>query len=69
MKKIINPLQSFFRKLLCNIFVLDPGRLGTSSEACNILVLECLGRVKPSGVMIMTPKLITKLRFVLGIMH
>jgi hypothetical protein len=49
-------------------FVLDFARLGTRSEACNILVLECIGCVEPSRVVIMTPKPIAKLKFGLGIM-
>ncbi len=49
-------------------FVLDFARLGTWSEVCNILVLECIGCVEPNRVVIMTLKLIVKLSFGLGIM-
>jgi hypothetical protein len=37
--------------------------LGTRSEACNILVLECIGCVEPSRVRIIMPKIMAKLRF------
>ncbi len=49
-------------------FVLDLAKLITRNEVCNILVLECLGLVESSRVMIMTPRPIAKLRFDLSIM-
>jgi hypothetical protein len=49
---------------------LDPdlAKLRIRNEACNILVLECLGLVESSKVVIVTPRPTTKLRFGLGIM-
>ncbi len=43
-------------------------KLKTKSETCNILVLECLGLIEFSRIMIVTPMPIMKLRFGLGIM-
>ncbi len=43
-------------------------RLGTRSEARNILVLRCLGHVEPNRVVIVTPKPIMELRFGFSIM-
>jgi hypothetical protein len=43
-------------------------KLKTRNEACNILVLKCLGLVEFNRVVIVTPKLITKIGFGLGIM-
>jgi hypothetical protein len=44
-------------------FVSDFAKLRTRNEKCNILVLECLGPIEFSIVMIMTPKPIVKLGF------
>ncbi len=49
------------------LLVVGPSRLKTKSETCNILVLECFGRVKPNRIVIMTPKPIAKLGFGFGI--
>ncbi len=43
-------------------------KLKTRNEACNILVLECLGIVEYDRVVIVTPRPIAKLEFGLGIM-
>ncbi len=49
------------------LLVVGPTRLGTRSEACNILVLGCFGHVEPNRIMIETLKPITKLGFGFGI--
>ncbi len=49
-------------------FVSDLAKLKTKSEACIILVLKCLGLVESNKVVIVTPMLITKIGFGLGIM-
>ncbi len=49
-------------------FVLNWAKRRTRNEACNILVLKCLGPVEFNRVMIVTPKPITKLGFDLNIM-
>ncbi len=49
------------------LFVSSPIWLGTRNETCNILESKCFGHVEPSRIMIMTPKLITKLGFGFGI--
>jgi hypothetical protein len=48
--------------------VSDLAKQTITSEARNILVLECLGLVESSKVVIMTPKPIAELKFGLGIM-
>jgi hypothetical protein len=50
-----------------SLLVLNPIGLGTRNETRNILVLGCFGRVKPSKVMIVTPKLIVKLGLGFGV--
>ncbi len=42
--------------------------LRANNEACNILVLKCFGFVKPSNIVIVTPKPIAKLQFGFGIL-
>ncbi len=42
-------------------------RLGTKSEACNILVLGCLCQVEPNRIMIMTPQDYSEVSVWLGI--
>ncbi len=50
------------------LLVVGLARLGTNSEACNVLVFGCFGRVEPNRIVIMTPKPIAKLGFDFGIM-
>ncbi len=50
------------------LFVSNLAKLRTRSEACNILVLKCLGLVEFSRVVIVTPKPMAKLGFDLNIM-
>jgi hypothetical protein len=47
------------------LLILSPIGLGTRSAACNIFVVRCFD---PNIIMIMTPKLIVKLKFGFGIM-
>ncbi len=50
------------------LFVSDLAKLRTRNEACNVLVLKCLGPVESNRVLIMAPKPIVKLGFGFGIM-
>jgi len=44
------------------LFVSGPTRLGTKSEACNILVAGCLCRVEPNRIVIVTPQAYSEVR-------
>ncbi len=57
-----------FKKLLCNVPCLRSCMIKNKEWSLYILVLRCLGCIELNGVMIMTPKPTTKLRFSLDIM-
>ncbi len=69
MKVVTNPLSSFLRNFCATLLISSPTRLRTKSITCNILVLGWqLSHAKPSRVMIVTLKPITKLGFGFDIM-
>lgn len=49
-------------------FVSGLTRLREKNEDYNILVVRCIGCVEPSIVVMMTSKIMTKLKFGIGIM-
>ncbi len=49
-------------------FVSGLTRLRGKNEDYNILVVGCIGRVEPSIVVMMTSKIMAKLKFGIGIM-
>jgi len=48
--------------------VSGPTKLREKNENYNILVLGCIGHIEPSRVVMMTSKIMAKLRFGIGIM-
>jgi hypothetical protein len=64
-KRVISPLHSLFRTLLCDSTYSGPIRQRTRSETCKLV---SFGRVEPNRILIMTPKHIMKLGFGFTIM-
>jgi hypothetical protein len=58
----------FLGNFCITLLILNLLKLGTNSEAYNVLALGCLGHVEPSMVMIVLIKCLVKLRFGLSIM-
>jgi hypothetical protein len=50
------------------LLISGPPGLGIESESYNVLALGCLGCVEPNTIMIVSLKLLMKLRFGFGIM-
>ncbi len=60
-KRVFNPQQLLFRKLLCIVTYLK-----SSNETCSVLVLGCLGCAEPNTIMIVPLKPLVKLIFGFG---
>ncbi len=68
MKTKSSPPQLFLGNFCVALLISSPLGLITKNETYNVLALGCLGCVEPNTLMIMSFKLLVKLRFGYGIM-